>query len=204
MKDFWNERYDQKNYVYGLDPNEYLKKILSRIHQKGKILFAAEGEGRNAVYAASLGFEVCAIDYSEAAKQKALKLAQEAEVSIDYQVADLNKIDLEEDSYDVLVLIYAHFPPHLRKTILSKLQKSLKKYGLVILEGFSTNHLELSKDNESSSGPRNPEMLFTEKMIKEEFLGFEIIELMEETVDLNEGEFHQGKSAVIRYMGRKI
>lgn len=204
MKEFWNERYVQEEYAYGLHPNEYLKTILSRIHQKGKMLLAAEGEGRNAVYAASLGFDVTAIDYSETAKEKALQLAQQADVSIDYQVADLNEIDLEEGSYDVLVLVYAHFPPHLRKDLLLKLQKSLKKYGLVILEGFSRNHLEVSQDNERGLGPRNIEMLFTEEMIKEDFTGFETIELKEEVVHLNEGEFHQGKSSVIRYMGRKV
>jgi len=204
MKDLWNERYAQVDYVYGLEPNEYLKTVLGRIQQKGKVLFAAEGEGRNAVYAASLGFEVSAIDYSDAAKFKALQWAQESGVTIDYQVGDLNEIELEEGVYDVLVLVYAHFPPHLRKSMLTKLQKSLTKYGLVILEGFSQNHLDVSKDNERRSGPQDIEMLFTKKMMEEDFSTFETIEISEEVIRLSEGELHQGKSAVIRYMGRKV
>lgn len=204
MKEFWNERYAQPEYAYGLNPNDYLKKILSRIHQQGKILFPAEGEGRNAVYAASLGFDVSALDYSDTAKSKALKLAEQNQVSIDYQIADLNEMELEDDKYDILVLIYAHFPPHIRKDLHLKLQKSLKKYGMVIIEGFSKNHLEVSKNNQRSSGPRDIEMLFTEKIIKDDFSSFETIELKEEIVQLDEGEFHQGQCSVIRYMGRKI
>lgn len=204
MKEFWNERYAQAEYVYGLNPNDYLKKTLGRIPQKGKMLLPAEGEGRNAVYAASLGFDVTAIDYSETAKTKALKLAARNQVSIDYQNADIMEMVLEEGKYDVLVLIYAHFPAPIRKDLHLKLQKALKKYGLVIIEGFSKNHLEVSKNNQSSSGPQNIEMLFTEDIIKDDFSGFETIELTEEILRLNEGEFHQGQSAVIRYMGRKV
>lgn len=204
MKDFWNIRYGQTEYAYGLQPNEYLKNVLSRINQEGKVLFAAEGEGRNAVFAAGLGFEVTAIDYSEAGKAKALKLAHQAEVVIDYQMADLNEIDLKEENFDILVLIYAHFPPQWRQEIHLKLQKALKNGGWVIIEGFSKNHLDVSKNNKYASGPRDIALLYTEKMIEDDFSGFETIELSEDIVELDEGEFHQGKSSVIRYLGRKV
>lgn len=204
MKEFWNERYQGEEYAYGMKPNEYLKTVLNRIHQKGSVLFLAEGEGRNAVYAAQLGFDVTAIDLSEDGKDKAMRLAKDSGVSIAYHVAQLQDVELEEESYDILVLIFAHFPPHMRKEIHLKYQKYLKKYGIVILEGFAKTHLEISKDNERGSGPRDIEMLFTKEMIEEDFSGFETIELSEEISVLDEGEFHQGKSSLIRYMGRKI
>lgn len=204
MKEFWNERYQSKEYAYGLQPNDYLKKVLNRIHQKGSVLFPAEGEGRNAVYAASLGFEVTAIDYSQQGKEKALGLAKEKGVSIIYHVTNLQEIELEEESFDILVLVFAHFPPPMRKEIHLKYQKYLKKYGIIILEGFAQSHIEVSKDNERGSGPRDINMLFTKEMIAEDFSGFETIELSEEVSVLNEGEFHQGPSSLIRYMGRKI
>lgn len=204
MKDFWNIRYGQTEYAYGLQANEYLKTVLSGMPQKGKVLFAAEGEGRNAVFAAGLGFEVTAIDYSEAGKAKALQLAHQTQVAIDYQIADLNEIDLKEENFDILVLIFAHFPPLIRHGIHLKLQKALKKGGWVIIEGFSKNHLDVSKNNKYASGPRDIALLYTEKIIEDDFSGFQTIELSEEIVELDEGEFHQGKSSVIRYLGRKV
>ena len=50
-KEFWDERYNEENFAYGHEPNVLLKKILDKL-PAGKILFPAEGEGRNAVYAA--------------------------------------------------------------------------------------------------------------------------------------------------------
>jgi hypothetical protein len=70
----WNERYGADEYVYGKEPNGFLKEFIDN-HPPGKILLPAEGEGRNAVYAASKGWEVTAFDFSEEGKKKALKLA---------------------------------------------------------------------------------------------------------------------------------
>tara|TARA_X000000950_G_scaffold260222_1_gene329392 strand:+ start:219 stop:527 length:309 start_codon:yes stop_codon:yes gene_type:complete len=85
MKEFWDARYAQETYVYGKEPNNYFKKTLNLL-KPGKILLPAEGEGRNAVHAASLGWEVFAYDFSEFAYKKAMKLAREKEVSINYQI----------------------------------------------------------------------------------------------------------------------
>ncbi len=204
MKEIWNERYQDKEYAYGKQPNKYLKTVLNRIHQKGKALFPAEGEGRNAVYAASLGFDVTAIDFSDEAKQKAFRLAEEQNVSIDYRIGNVQEMEMKEESFDFLVLIFAHFPVDSRKEIIQKYQKYLRKYGIVVLQGFSQNHPVVSKENERRSGPRDIEMLFTKEMIENDFLGFETIELSEEVAVLDEGEFHQGKSSLINYMGRKV
>ena len=73
MKKFWNERYADSQYAYGTEPNAFFK---SQIDQRpaGRILLPAEGEGRNAVYAATLGWDVYAFDFSTKAKEKALLL----------------------------------------------------------------------------------------------------------------------------------
>jgi hypothetical protein len=42
----------------------------------GSILFPAEGEGRNAVFAAKLGWAVSAFDISNEGKNKGIKLAK--------------------------------------------------------------------------------------------------------------------------------
>lgn len=203
MKDFWNSRYQADEYVYGKTPNKFLKRSLSNISSAQKALFPAEGEGRNAVFAASLGMDVVAFDYSEEAKKKADQLALQHHVQLDYRIADLASIVLKEESFDLLVLIFAHFPPQFRKDWHRKLQSYLKPGGILLLEGFSKKHIEVSKYNEKPSGPQNIEMLFSQSQLEDDFSDIEIISLSEEEIKLNEGAFHQGISSVIRLMGKK-
>ena len=93
-KDFWNSRYSEKEFAYGTDPNEFFKEQIDKIIP-GRAIFLGEGEGRNAVYAAKLGWQVDAVDFSSSAKDKALKLAKENNVKINYVVSDLNDYDFK-------------------------------------------------------------------------------------------------------------
>ena len=85
MKQFWNDRYSEEEFIYGVEPNEFLKLELDKI-PTGSILLPAEGEGRNAVYAASKGWNVTAFHYSEAAKVKTTLLAEKMNVKLDYEL----------------------------------------------------------------------------------------------------------------------
>ena len=86
--DRWNARYSEAGYAYGTGPNDFLRQSLSAIRDKGKILFPADGEGRNSVYAATSGWDAYVFDISEAGKKKALKLAGEHNVSLDYRLGE--------------------------------------------------------------------------------------------------------------------
>jgi hypothetical protein len=62
MKEMWNKRYAAKEFAYGTKPNAFFKMSLEKYHSKGSLLLGAEGEGRNAVYAATKGLAVFAFD----------------------------------------------------------------------------------------------------------------------------------------------
>ena len=66
MKEFWNERYAEPEFAYGVLPNDFFKNQLDKL-KPGSILLVCEGEGRNAVYAAKNGWKVEAFDSSEQA-----------------------------------------------------------------------------------------------------------------------------------------
>lgn len=202
MKEFWNQRYGAKEYAYGVEPNQFLKEELERI-KPGKALFPAEGEGRNAVFAAKLGWEVFAFDISESGKMKAEKLAGLEGVSLDYQVGTLEEMNYEKESFDLIVLIFAHFPKPIRSLIHAGLLELLKPGGLVILEGFSKAHLAFSTANPKAGGPKEISMLFSREELMEDFASLQEISLDEIEVFLSEGEFHQGQSSVIRMIGQK-
>ncbi len=203
MKEMWNERYGAESYAYGTEPNVFFAETLVNFQLTGKLLLPAEGEGRNAIFAAKNGLNVTAFDISEAGKTKALALASENNVSITYEVGDFLKMDFERSSFDSAALIYAHFPPPLLSVYHQRIVELLKPNGLIILEGFSTNNLPYREANPKIGGPDKIEMLFSVEKIKSEFTSIEILQLEEVEVELNEGLYHQGKGKVIRFVGRK-
>jgi len=203
MKEMWNSRYSDSAYAYGIAPNEFFKTAIDTYKPQGKILLPAEGEGRNAIYAAKNGLEIFAFDISIEGKKKAEQLAKQENVTIHYEVGQFFDLQLVNEKFDVAALIYAHFPPPILSKYYQKVAELLKPNGLVILEGFSTNHLPLRAANPKVGGPGKMEMLFSKETIKENFPNFEILQLEEVEVELQEGLYHNGLGSVLRFVGRK-
>ena len=197
MNDFWNERYATKEYAYGTEPNQFYKEQLKNLIP-GKILFPAEGEGRNAVHAAKKGWEVFAFDPSVEGKRKAEKLASANGVNIDYQIAGYENVHFEPHFFDCIVLIFAHTHPLKRTEVHQKLTSYLKPGGILILEGFSKNQISYN-----SGGPRDVDMLFSKEELQSDFASFSELSITETNYILDEGEFHQGNASVIRVFGIK-
>ena len=204
MKDFWNTRYSAKEFAYGTAPNQFFQQSIDELELSGKILLPAEGEGRNAVYAAKSGWDVFAFDISSEGKNKALTLAKNEQTKIQYDVGDFMQMDFEENSFDACALIFAHFPPPLLAKYHDRISKLIKPNGILILEAFSKKHLQYNQKNPKVGGPKNIEMLFSEELIKKDFSNFEILQLQEVEIELNEGQFHIGTGSVIRFIGRKM
>ncbi|WP_316815438.1 class I SAM-dependent methyltransferase [Pedobacter nyackensis] len=198
----WEERYKQDEFAYGITPNNYLKSQLEKL-PLGEILFAAEGEGRNAVFAASQGWKASAFDISTEGKRKAMLLADANQVKIDYHIGFLPELGYPDESFDAIALIYAHFPADIKSAYHHILSRHLRKGGHVIFEAFSKNHLNYLAKNKDVGGPTDPAMLFSIEEIKDDFADFEILELAEVEVQLNEGLYHNGIGSVVRFLGRK-
>ncbi len=197
MNDFWNERYNTKEYAYGEKPNQFFKQELEKL-SLGKILFPAEGEGRNAVFAATLGWQVFAFDPSVEGKEKAGLLAQKHGVQIDYRIDNYENVSYQKEQFDCIVLIFAHMHPLKRNRYHQKLMTFLKPGGLLILEGFSKKQI-----NNDTGGPRNVEMLFSKEELQNDFHTFSNITIEETNVIFDEGHFHTGTASVIRVIGKK-
>lgn len=197
MSEFWNKRYSSDVYVYGEEPNNFFKASLDKL-SPGKMLLPAEGEGRNAVYAAFLGWDVSAFDISSEGKGKALELAQKNNVSIDYKVVGFEAFEAGENSFDAIGLIYAHVPGDMRKEYYQKCVRLLKPGGTLVLEGFSKKKLGLT-----SGGPKSLEMLFSLEELKSELTGLEIEYGEELKIQLDEGTHHIGEGEVVRIIATK-
>lgn len=198
----WNERYSAAEYAFGEEPNEYFKAQIQPL-TAGKALFAAEGEGRNAVFAATLGWDVSAFDISSEGKKKAMRLADKKGVSIDYHIGSLNNQTFAPTSFDLIVLVYAHFPATQKSVFHQQLSELLRPGGMVIFEAFGKNHLSYREKNEKVGGPRDLDSLFSTAELRHDFSDFEIIELLETEVALKEGIYHDGLGSVVRFVGKK-
>jgi hypothetical protein len=202
MLQFWEERYGKEPYAYGKEPNNFFKEQIENLAPR-KILFPAEGEGRNSVYAALKGHDVYAFDLSSEGKKKAELLANEFEVKINYIVSSFGNLPYLPEQFDTIVLIYAHFPADLKSSFHHELCKYLKPDGTIIFEAFSKNHIKFNSVNEKAGGPKDMAMLFSIEELQTDFRDFDIQILNEEEVELSEGIYHIGQSSVVRFVGKK-
>ncbi|HAF28893.1 MAG TPA: SAM-dependent methyltransferase [Bacteroidales bacterium] len=191
MTEFWDSKYNSDQYMYGLQPNVFLKEYLEKT-PPGKILLPGDGEGRNAVFAAKLGWEVTSFDSSKSAKDKALRMAKEYNVQITYINADVEKFS-PDSKFDLISIIYLHLPPGIRHTFHLNLFRYLNPEGKILLECFS----KLQYAN-NSGGPKNMQLLYSLKDIQNDFKDYNVEFLEQAEIELDEGELHQGKANVIR------
>jgi len=192
----WNERYSGDDYVYGTEPNSFLAKYADLLI--GPVLSLAEGEGRNAVFLASLGLKVHGVDGSEVGLAKAQALARSKGVEIQTEVADLGTFEPAANSYGSVVSISAHLPSAVRKRLYPLVERCLKSNGILLLEAYSED--QLARD---TGGPKDPDMLMTSAKIEREFPNCEPILLRELEREVCEGKYHTGIASVVQFIARK-
>lgn len=198
----WDERYAMTEYVYGTDPNQFFKEQLDQL-PPGRILLPADGEGRNAVYAATQGWEVHAFDQSVSGQQKALSLAAKMGVSIEYAVLDSPQLPYSLEQFDAIALIYAHFAPALRSSFHQKFVELLRPGGTLILEAFNKGHIPYKRANPSVGGPGDEQVLMSLTELKLDFEGLRPILASDEVIELTEGNYHKGTGSVVRFVAEK-
>lgn len=203
MKEFWNERYGQQEFAYGKAPNRFFESQLAHI-APGKLLLPAEGEGRNAVFAAELGWDVNAFDISEEGKRKAEQLASERKVTINYINGTWEQSGLNQPGeYDAVGIIFNHFPRTVCQNYFTEFARALKPGGTLIVEVFSKEQISY-QEKHNSGGPKPVDMLFSVDELRDLFEELIHLELIEKTeVVLDEGPYHSGPASVIRVMGKR-
>ena len=197
MENFWDLRYNDYGLAYGLQPNMFFHQQIDAF-VPAKLLLPAEGEGRNAVYAACKGWKVDAYDQSSVAKNNAMKLAFDNNVEINYTIADHLGFPLKEEYYDLIALIYAHMPSEIRKAVHMKLCESLAPKGIIILEAFDKEQI-----SRTSGGPKTEDLLYSLDDLVDDFSTLKIIDASKEERFLEEGLLHKGWAIVNRIIAEK-
>jgi SAM-dependent methyltransferase len=192
----WDQRYSVKEYVYGTEANEFFKEQLEKL-PVGKLLLPGEGEGRNAVFAARLGWDVVAYGPSTEGRKKALKLAESQGVKIQYKLNSYQDFTFEASSFDAIGLFFTHQPSEMTSKFHHSLKDCLNPSGVVILESFSKKQV-----HRNTGGPKDINFLLSEEELRKDFSYLKELEITEKVRPLDEGPFHQGDAAVIQLIGR--
>jgi cyclopropane fatty-acyl-phospholipid synthase-like methyltransferase len=198
--DFWNKRFDTPDYIFGKAPNEYLQTQAKRYLKKGDaVLCVADGEGRNSVWLAKQGMRVDAFDLSEVALSKAIALAKEEAVHVQFSLASTEAWDWQPNQYDAVVGIFIQFAdPVMRPRLFAQMVSALRPGGLLIIQGYTPKQLEFK-----TGGPSIVEHLYTEDMIRTLIGDLEPIDLCLYEKALSEGPKHTGMSALLGLVARK-
>ncbi|MBV6761402.1 class I SAM-dependent methyltransferase [Rhodococcus opacus] len=154
----WDERYSQSELVWGAPPNAVVVEQVTAL-PRGRALDLACGEGRNAHWLATRGWEVTGLDYSAVALDKARRVAAEAPRSVrerlDYRVADVTESDLGGE-YDLVLMIYLHLAPEERLQVVNRAISALKPDGILMILGHDAVNL-----SQGVGGPQDIEILYT-------------------------------------------
>ena len=192
----WNERYSVDEYIYGTEPNSFLAEHAEKL--TGPVLSLAEGEGRNAVFLASLGLQVHAVDGSEVGLAKAQALARSRGLEIQTEVVGLGAFEPKENFYGSVISISAHLPSTIRKKLYPLVERCLKPGGIMLFEAYSEDQLL-----RNTGGPKDPDMLMTLVKIENEFPNLETVLLRELEREVREGTYHTGVASVVQFIGLK-
>lgn len=199
MMNFWDDRYSEDGFAYGTQPNDFLAAEAHRI-PPGRILCLAEGEGRNAVYLAKLGYDVTAIDQSAIGLEKAQHLAQQLGVKINTIVSDLAAFDMGDNGWQGIVSISAHVPPDIRRRTHQQVVQGLVPGGMFILEAYTPRQIEIG----GTGGPKQPELCMSLNSLRDELAGLNWLHAQELEREVNEGSYHKGRGAVVQLIANKF
>lgn len=195
-REFWNHRYALPGWAYGTEPNDFVREVAPLL--EGPVLCLGEGEGRNAVFLAQRGLEVTALDLSPKALEKAQGLARERGVRLTTLEADLADFALGEAKWGAIVSIWCHLPPWLRSRVHRDVARALRPGGRFVLEAYTPAQLQFD-----TGGPKSLELLFPPDEVKAELAGLTLERFDAKEREVQEGEWHRGRSAVLQVLARR-
>ena len=201
----WSARYKDAgdNYLFGIEPNHFLARRSNLLVGSSSALSIADGEGRNSVWLAEQGLDVTAVEISSVAVEKAKKLSAARGVGVRFEVADILADDWPpaamRNQFDWVIGIFIQFVGDAdRQRQFAVMKMATRPGGHVLLQGYTPRQLEFK-----TGGPSELENLYTEELLRAEWTGWTIEELVEYEDVIEEGLGHRGRSALIGMVATK-
>ncbi len=194
----WESRFRAPGYLFGTEPNAFLKSQAHRLHPGQTALSVADGEGRNGVWLAERGLDVLTIDYSPTALDKARALAAERRVPLRTEVTDVFAWRWPRAAFDVIVAIFIFASPEQRPAFFANLKAALKPGGLLLMQGYRPEQLKYR-----TGGPPEAARMYTRAMLQDAFGDMAELQINEHDSTISEGSAHVGMSALIDLVAKK-
>lgn len=196
-RSFWDERYGADEYMYGKEPNDFLKLHIDQLPH-GSVMCLADGEGRNSVFIASTGRATWSVDLSEQGPIKTQRLAAERKVEVTAESADLETYELGENRWDAIVSIFAHMPKHIREELHRRVVRALKPGGVFLLEAYTPSQV-----GRGTGGPQDANLTMNLEDLRLELSPLTIELGQEIERNVVEGTLHTGLASVVQVIARK-
>lgn len=121
-----------------ITPNSFVEKY-TPIIKNGRAIDIGTGNGNNALFLASNGFKVDAIDINEDAIEGLKKRSEELKIELNAKKIDVKKLPFKK-KYDLILAIQSliFMRKSEFKTIIFKIKKSLNNGGVAIISSFTT------------------------------------------------------------------
>jgi SAM-dependent methyltransferase len=191
QREDWDRRYAEVENLWAVRPNRFLVAETEAL-AAGRALDLACGEGQNAIWLASLGWDVTGVDFSEVAIAKARARAERDGVDVDFICADLETYEPARDAFELVIVLYLHIQPNERRAVLDKATAALTSGGTFVLVGH-----DLTNMTEGVGGPSDPDIHVTPDEIASELPGLEI-EKAERVLRDVRGEEREAIDALVR------
>lgn len=128
----WNDLYSRPDQIVNPFPNRFLARSIEGV-RVGRALDIGMGQGRNAVYLASAGWDVTGVDISEKGVELARRAAESKQVKLNAVVSDFAKFDTGKAQWDLIAEMYMHGMVIMHK---ARIVESLRPGGRLVVEGF--------------------------------------------------------------------
>ena len=186
---FWDERYRSEEAAPERGPADFLVEHRYLLPPAGRALDVAMGSGRNALYLASLGYEVTGIDVSGVAVERCRAEAERRGLRVEAVQADLESYQLPREAYDVVIDFY-----YLQRVLAPALVAALRPGGVLVFESFTTEQRRFGW------GPVQDDFLLRPGELRSLFAGLKELAYREGVVASQSG---RGPKAVASLVARK-
>jgi SAM-dependent methyltransferase len=168
-QEMWDERHAARDPIESPETDPTLVEEMGPV-PPGRALDLGAGDGRNAVWLASRGWRVTAVDFSRVGLDRARALADRAGVDVEWVLADLLVWTPQPRGFDLVCLFFIHLPPAERRVVYERAADGVAPGGTLLIVGHDRSNL-----GRGTSGPQDPALLFTAGEVAADLAGFTIV-----------------------------
>lgn len=179
--EMWDERHAAREPIESSEADPVLAALAASM-RPGRALDLAAGDGRNAIWLASMGWSATGVDFSGVAIERARASAARAGVSVEWVHADLLEWRPEPASADLVIVMFLHLPSADRRKVLEGAADAVAPGGRLLLVGHDRSNL-----GQGVPGPSDPSVLYTPDEVVDDLPGLVIEQVTQASHDLDDG-----------------